>query len=428
VTALTRLLFVNALRAGGEPLAGETWNDLITSGETFGMVTHEWNDESYVRRLGVKPEDIDAMAEVFEAHVLKWFPNGVPVGVNHASLWGALDAETTKALGWIRELRVEQRGDVKVLRGLIAWTESGAERLRSGDFAYHSIEFIPAEFATDKMTGDKLGKPIVIGGTVCNDPFWPGMEPLVAPPADAAPLGEAFSSNTANIPIAVAASRGAATLIAASRPQPAPEPEPESPMLSTLIALAAALGVVSEQPSEDEVLAAAKDKTERAARADGLQSQIEILTEQRDALAGEIDEIRAAQADEIFESFCSKGRLLPAQRPAFDEMLQLSAKTLDGDRRTWSERIESLRGIWRESTVEILSEEKGHDGQELEPLRTPTGDDDETVKATEARAKEIAAAAGRSDVSLEDWEQAEREIGYANENQQLGEMLAAAKE
>ena len=94
----------------------KSWIEIVRSGVHFGR-----NSD---RRVELKASDIESMARGYL--VIKeegWFPTGAPVGYNHASINGALDAESTKAAGRIIDVEVRANEDSSIsLWGLVSWT------------------------------------------------------------------------------------------------------------------------------------------------------------------------------------------------------------------------------------------------------------------------------------------------------------------
>lgn len=127
------------------------------------------------RAVTLSADDLAAFVRNFDATKRAgWWPKGAPVGVNHAALLGAMDAESTKALGFLTDVRVEG----ETLQGLIDWTDEGRARVRAGEFQGFSIEFL--RDGKGKVAGDATEGPTLIGGTLTNNPFVPGLAAVAA--------------------------------------------------------------------------------------------------------------------------------------------------------------------------------------------------------------------------------------------------------
>lgn len=152
---------------------GPVWIELGAAGTHYGRQGS--------RAVELTDADIDSMHRGFALVKAEgWFPRGAPIGVNHASMSGALDAESTKALAYVTDTRVEIRDGRKVLMGLADYTEEGRRRVRAGEFQAISLEAIPATAAKSKRTGELLGEWALIGATLTNHPFVPGLAAVAA--------------------------------------------------------------------------------------------------------------------------------------------------------------------------------------------------------------------------------------------------------
>ena len=152
---------------------GPVWIELGAAGTHYGRQGS--------RAVELTDADIDSMHRGFALVKSEgWFPRGAPIGVNHATMSGALDAESTKALAYVTDTRVDLRDGRKVLMGLADYTDEGRRRVRAGEFQAISLEAIPASAAKSKRTGELLGEWALIGATLTNHPFVPGLAAVAA--------------------------------------------------------------------------------------------------------------------------------------------------------------------------------------------------------------------------------------------------------
>lgn len=268
-----------ALAADG----GSTWVEIVRSGTFYGA--EGWGDpgDRMVRQVTISPADVDDLAASFsQVEAEGWYTGGMPVGCNHASLFGAMDADSTKALG--RVLRVEARDNDaggRSLWGEIRWTDEGAQRLRDGEFAAISAEIIPRNAATSKATGEPIGKPVLCGATLTNNPMIPGMAPPMAPPEQMA-----------------ASERPAVLYLSETRPMPE-----NAPKTLTL--------------AESEVVTL----REQAALVPVLRSEVKALTEERDALTKQRDELAAKETERMLDAACTVGRIAASERDRYRKVV-----------------------------------------------------------------------------------------------------------
>ena len=203
-----------------------------------------------------------------------WFARGAPVGVNHATLSGALDAESTKALGFIVDTRVDTDAAGRaVLMGLLDYTDEGRARVRAGEFQGFSIEAIPADDARSKRTGEPLGEWALIGGTLTNHPFVPGLS-------------------------AVAAS----------------ERIHRTPEIRHMTTIAARLGL-SEDAADAVVLAEFnRQLTERDDKLAALAESLSTVTSDRDDLVARVETLSERDKVRTLDDACAAGRCSAAER------------------------------------------------------------------------------------------------------------------
>lgn len=223
--------------------AGETWNELCRSGTYYAL---ERDEAGRLRREIIPPEAIDDVVATFPlTQAQGWFPSGTPVTVNHGDAYvelrAELAAEVTRAYARVVAVRAEDNETGgRSLFGLVRWGETGAEYARDGAFSTFSAELDPPGLAHNRLTGEPLDRWVLVGCTLTNRPFVPGMAPVVAPEDDITPR-----------PIAASERRQAALYLSDERPKTMAEPtEPAGPA-----DLMAALHAVMEAPSLDAALA-----------------------------------------------------------------------------------------------------------------------------------------------------------------------------
>ena len=304
---------------------GPTWVEVLRAG------THESDTKrgKATRRVEVTAEDLAGMVKTFR-RALEDNKAGLPVGYNHAAMRGAVDPDSTKAAGWMRALRVE--GDR--LLAQIDWTEEGRRRVRAREFRYFSIEFVPASIANARDGSGKLAAPIVIGGTLTNQPFVPGMEP-----------------------------------VAAAR-------MPETPGDDSMSVLLTAIG------ADDEAEAVAKVAA-LSARVDELAPKVEILTadlaraeEKVEALTAENAALLDTQREAFIERGIRDGRWTPAEVDG-DFGVRSTLAKWPGE---WSEKTAYVLSRYPAGKVEeVVTERKPEDAPEH--VETPTALDANGVHA-----------------------------------------------
>ena len=242
--------------------------ELARSGSHYGRASD--------RRVNLSASDIESMARGYSLIKSEgWFATGAPVGYNHASMSGALDAESTKAAGRIIDVHVRANDDGTMsLMGSVRWTEEAKRRIRAGEFDGFSIEAVPAEGARSKKTGEKLGEWALIGGTLTNEPFVAGMEPVAAS-------------------------------------------EKRNEMSFKLISETLALG---EGAGEVEILAEIQALRERAEKADALAEALDTVTTDRDAIKAKFDDLEAKEIERMLDRACADGRIAASEREDYLEI------------------------------------------------------------------------------------------------------------
>ena len=258
------------LAHGGTDLGGK-WSELVRSGMHFGRASD--------RRVEIRSEDIYSMARGYDSIMGEgWFSAGAPVGYNHATIEGAVDAESTKAAGRILEVEVRANEDGTMsLWGLVRWTAEASRRIRDGEFDGFSIEAVPRDDARSKKTGEPLGEWALIGGTLTNEPFVPGMSAVAA--------SETKKNSTRN-----------------------------DMNLITLLSKPLAL---TEGATEGEILAAVQGLVDKSAQLDALSESLATTQKDRDALREEADALRVWKQERMLDQACSDGRISAGERTRY---------------------------------------------------------------------------------------------------------------
>ncbi len=331
------LVHRDTVLALGATADGGAWNEIITSGV-------KWSSHRAIggaaRQESFTDDDIRGMAATF-AQVLAWGP--VAIDCNHATLFGAVSADDTKALGHILRVEVRDRADGVALWGFVEWTDEGRRRVEAGEFRGFSAEIVPAAQAVDKDTGKAMNAPLLTGGTCTNSPFWPGLAPLAA--SDLQPLASRnFLTDGREV---------------RSLSETTPPTRQETTPMKTLAlsTLAAALTLPTSDPTEASVMQALADQRRKAEAHDGIaadlgvsEARVAALTEERDAMRTDFDTMAAERVEALFTRCCSEGRLTPAKRAAFDGFLALTVA------KPWAARVQAVEATWDTRRVVELGE------------------------------------------------------------------------
>lgn len=238
--------------------------ELARSGTHYGRASD--------RKVMLSASDIESMARGYG--LIKdenWYSTGAPIGYNHASISGAVDAESTKAAGRILDVytRANEDGSVSLM-GRVKWTEEATRRIRAGEFDGFSIEAVPPSSARSKKSGESLGEWALIGGTLTNEPFVAGMEPVAA--------SEKRSTNMG---------------------------------LINLLSETLALG---ESATEAQVLAEIQALRDRAEKAETLSETLDTVTADRDTIKAKFDELEAREIERMLDRACADGRIAASER------------------------------------------------------------------------------------------------------------------
>ena len=270
----------------------ESWVEIVRSGKFYGSTGPQ------PRQVTLTPEAIDQLATNFQQVLAEgWFTGGCPVGYNHASAMGDRTPEATRAAARIKavDVRPNKHGGVS-LWGLFSWTPEGADRVRAGEFAAISAELIPPASATSKVTGEPLVGYALIGATLTNQPFIPGMTPP-------------------SLSDTVAAAEGLSPLFLSELE--APEMPTENQVPNVMEQLAEITGKPIPQ-----LLAEVQRLQEKADRADALEDALTTATEKITTLAEQNGELADREKSRVLDEACAKGRIAPTDREHYWQTLQ----------------------------------------------------------------------------------------------------------
>ena len=235
---------------------GESWNDVITTGKRWPLF--KGSDPSRAKGERITESDLDEMISNFT----RWLEMEGPirVDVQHATAQG-LTSEETRLRAEIMGLRKVPRDGEQVLQGLFRWTVRGTKEVSERDWRGFSAEIAPPGLVQDKDTGKPLKGNVLVGGTLTNEPFWTGMQPVqLSELLQAQGDGRGMGPRTGH-PLAI---------------------DEEGPSMDLKL-LSEKLG--ANVTSEDEIVRLYKDLQARATEADkvpGLEEQVQTLTGERD--------------------------------------------------------------------------------------------------------------------------------------------------
>ena len=272
----------------------QSWVEIVRSGRFFG------NTGPSPRKVDLTEEDVYSMARTYgQVMAEKWFSDGAPVGYNHAQAMGDRTPEATRAAARIQqvEVRPNDHGGVS-LWGLFSWTGEGAGRVEAGEFSAISAELIPPSSATSKATGAPLGGWALVGASLTNSPFIPGMQS----PAVSGTLA-ASESITNRIYLSEAG----------------PERKENPRMSDILVKLAEATGLPTEAP---ELLAEVRRLQDDAAKAVVLAETLETATQEVESLRTRNVLLEDREKTRTLDAACSIGRIAPTERDQFWKVLE----------------------------------------------------------------------------------------------------------
>lgn len=131
--------------------AAENWIQIMKTGK--------W-DHPQLGKIQITPADLHKFKENFDNQVRG---TDLSVDVSHNPDAGAV--------AWFKELKVD--GDK--LMAKVAWTDEGANLIKSGKYRYFSPEF---KFVYKDAESGKSFKDVLFGGAITNRPFLKQMEPI----------------------------------------------------------------------------------------------------------------------------------------------------------------------------------------------------------------------------------------------------------
>lgn len=273
-----------------------SWVEIVRSGTFFG------SSGPKPRRVELTEEDILSMVRNYETVLSeKWFNGGAPVGYNHASSFGGLDPESTKAAARISAVEVRpNKHDGLSLWGLFSWTADGARRIRSRDFSSISAELIPPDAATSKLSGSPMGGWCLVGATLTNTPFVPGMQ-------------------TPELRDTLAASERV------QRIHLTDQATKEAPKMSEKRLAVQTLSEVLGTP-EAEVLAEVRRLQTEAAKVSTLAEALEEATNECESLRTRSVELEDREKDRVLDAACASGRIAPTQRDVYWDLIKVSGE------------------------------------------------------------------------------------------------------
>lgn len=134
------------------------------------FATGTWKHPKY-GTMEVKLDDLKTMVKNFEETkraLVVDYDHGTDLGTN---------PEQSKAAGWLKELQIEEKGDIAALYGVFEATDQAADYIKKGEYRFFSPTFNTN--VADKETGKSRGMTL-LRGALTNSPFIDGMFPAVA--------------------------------------------------------------------------------------------------------------------------------------------------------------------------------------------------------------------------------------------------------
>lgn len=268
--------------------SGQTsWVEVLKSGTFFS------NAGPKPRRVEFSEEDVENMAQNWNlTESEKWFTGGAPVGYNHASAFGERAPDSTKAAARIRgvDVRKNDSGGLS-LWALFEWTSEGADRIRSGEFAAVSAELLPPDVATSKLTGESLKSWVLIGATMTNTPFLPGLSvPQIS--------DMVATSDVRFTYLTEASTKTEKRSMATANP--------------LIAALAETIGV-----SESDLLAETQRLKTRADKTEALSEALATATSDLGKMRERNGELELRERERTLDVACSLGRCAPTEREKY---------------------------------------------------------------------------------------------------------------
>ena len=268
----------------------KSWVEIVRSGRFFSSTGG--------REVTLTQDDIFSMSDTYsQVQSEGWFSDdGAPVGYNHASAHGQTDPESTKAAARVSqvEVRPNDHGGVS-LWGLFSWTDEGSTRVDAGEFASISAELVPPGAATSKTTGQPMGGWCLVGATLTNSPFIPGMQ-------------------SPRVSGTLAASESQQSRIFLSE---APTTT-EKPMSDLIVKLAEATGLPTEAPA---LLAEIRRLQAESNKVEALTETLETATKEIEQLRSRKDELEATEKVRLMDDACAVGRIAPTEREHYWQII-----------------------------------------------------------------------------------------------------------
>jgi phage I-like protein len=97
------------------------------------------------------------------------------VDYSHAMDSDTASPEQHKAAGYIKQLKLEQDGDVERVFAFIEFTPVAAQGIKNKEWSWFSVSVVAN--LTDQKTGDDVGHTLM-GGAITNRPFVPNLQPI----------------------------------------------------------------------------------------------------------------------------------------------------------------------------------------------------------------------------------------------------------
>jgi hypothetical protein len=272
----------------------QSWVEIVRSGKFYG------NTGPNPRKVELTEDDIYSMARTYDQVMgEQWFSDGAPVGYNHAAAMGDRTPEATRAAARIQrvDVRPNDSGGLS-LWGLFTWTDEGARRIEAEEFSSISAELLPPNAATSKATGAPMGGFVLVGATLTNAPFIPGMQ---------APALSGTLANSEPITRRIYLTEAA------------PEPKENPQMSDIIVKLAEATGLPAEAP---ELMAEVRRLQEEAAKVIVLTETLETATKEVETLRTRNVLLEDREKTRTLDTACAIGRIAPTEREQFWKVME----------------------------------------------------------------------------------------------------------
>ena len=243
-----------------------SWVEMVRSGAHFGRDSE--------RSIKITEDDISSMERGYRIiQSERWFAQGPPVGYNHAGFSGALDPDSTRAAGRILDVQVRANDEGGLsLYGLVQWTNDARKRVRAGEFDGFSIEVVMPDGSRSKKTGEPLGEWALIGGTLTNEPFVPGMERVAASEKRKSRMG-----------------------------------------LTKLLSDALAM----DEGNDAQIIARVQELAEQASKVEALSEALESVTADRDSIKAKYEDLESREIERTLDQACVDGRICATERDRY---------------------------------------------------------------------------------------------------------------